>query len=228
MAEIESTGVTVPPYSANSPYPQDFSEVGTAAELRAALGGPPAERAVSKERSRLHPIDRAWLAASPYCLIATSDAEGNCDVSPKGDPPGFVLVLDDTRIAIPERPGNKRGDGFHNVLGNPHVGLLFLVPGRHETLRINGRARIVRDAPFFDAMTVKGHRPILAYLVEIDTVFFHCQKSSMRSGLWQPESWHPEDLPSHATIVKSLHHATETLTDLEAHYGPEYENGLYR
>ena len=206
----------------------ELVEITTAAELREALGGRPTERAAAKERSRLHALDRAWLAASPYCLIATSDAEGNCDISPKGDPPGFVHVLDDSTIVIPERPGNKRADGFHNILSNPHVGLLFLVPGRRETLRINGRVRILRDAPFFDDMMVKGHRPILAYLVQIDTIFIHCQKSSMRSGLWQPDSWRPDDLPSHATIVKAVQDTEETLAQLETHYGPEYEKGLYR
>ncbi len=202
-------------------------EVTTAEELREALGGVPAPRARDKERVRLHELDRAWLAASPFCLVATSDADGNCDISPKGDPAGFALVLDDTTIAIPERPGNKRADGFHNILSNPHVGLLFLVPGRKETLRINGRVRILRDAPFFDQMVVKGHRPILAYLVEIDTIFFHCQKSAMRSGLWDPESWHPEALPTHATIVKSVLDTPETLAELEAYYGPKYQQGIY-
>lgn len=210
-----------------SRVPHEFAEITTATELREALGGSPAQSAIAKERARLQAVDRAWLAACPYCLIATSDADGNCDISPKGDPPGFVYVLDDTTVAIPERPGNKRGDGFHNILSNPHVGLLFLVPGRRETLRINGRARILRDAPFFDEMTVKGHRPILAYLVEIETIFFHCQKSSMRSGLWKPESWRPDDLPSHAAIVKALNLTGKSLAELETHYGPQYEAGLY-
>lgn len=227
MTETASTSSTPASDRGHVARAGETAEITTAAELREALGGPPAKSAVTKERSRLHALDRAWLAACPYCLIATSDAEGNCDVSPKGDPAGFVRVLDDTTIAIPERPGNKRADGFHNILSNPHVGLLFLVPGRREALRVNGRARILRDAPFFDDMTVKGHRPILACLVEIDTVFFHCQKSSMRSGLWKPESRHPGDLPSYATIVKALHRSDETLADLESRYGPQYENGLY-
>ncbi|MBR7834514.1 pyridoxamine 5'-phosphate oxidase family protein [Actinospica durhamensis] len=227
MAEIATTGPVPTSYLERAAGAEEFAEITTAAELREALGGPPLESAVAKERPRLHPLDRAWLAACSYCLIATSDAEGNCDLSTKGDPAGFVHVLDDTTIAIPERPGNKRADGFHNILSNPHVGLLFLVPGRRETLRINGRVRILRDAPFFDEMTVKGHRPILAYLVDIDTVFFHCQKASMRSGLWNPESWRPEDLPTHATIVKALHNSAKTLEALETYYGPQYEKGLY-
>src|SRR6202044_4110200 len=138
------------------------AEIGSVDELRDLLGVP-SGRAVTKERTRLHDIDRQWLAASPFCVIATSDAHGNCDASPKGDPAGqLVHVLDDATIAIAERPGNKRADGYLNILANPHVGVLSLVPGRAETLRINGRARLVRDAPFFDELVVRGHRPTLA------------------------------------------------------------------
>jgi uncharacterized protein len=203
------------------------TEITSAAELHEALGGEAAPRARGKERARLHEIDRIWLAASPFCLIATADAQGNCDISPKGDPPGLIHVIDDTTVAIPERPGNKRADGYHNVLSNPHVGLLSIIPGRRETLRINGRAKLVRDAPFFDQMTVKGHRPILACIVEIDTIFFHCAKSFLRSELWEPETWHPEVLPSHACIVKAVQDTPESLAELEAHYGPEYQKKLY-
>ncbi len=138
----------------------EYVPVSSEAELRDLLGYP-SGRAVTKERARLHRRDREWLAASPFCLIATADADGNCDVSPKGDPPGFTYVVDDTTIAFPDRPGNRRADGFRNVLANPHVGTIFMVPGRSETLRINGRARLLRDAPFFGEMTVKGHRPRL-------------------------------------------------------------------
>jgi uncharacterized protein len=143
-------------------------------------------------------LDRQWLARSPFCLIATSDARGRCDVSPKGDPAGFTLVLDDTTVAIPDRPGNKRMDGFRNVLANPHVGLIRLLPGRGDTLRIKGRARLLRDAPFFDDMVVKGNRPRLALLVEIEEVFHHCPKAFLRSEFWKPETWRPDDLPSRA------------------------------
>lgn len=196
-------------------------------ELREVLGGEPMTRAATKERVRLHPRDREWLASSPLCLVATSAADGSCDVSPKGDPPGFTLVLDDSTIALPERPGNKRADGYRNILTNPHVGLVFLIPGRLETLRINGRARLVRDAPFFDAMVVKGHRPLMALVVEIEQIFFHCPKAFMRSEVWKPETWHPEVLPSHATLVKDVQTTPETLEELEQYYGPQYLKGLY-
>ncbi len=117
--------------------------VDSAEELRALLGDV-GGRAATKERVVLHQRDREWLAASPFCVISTSAADGTCDASPKGDPPGFTLVLDDSTIAIPERPGNRRADGYLNILSNPHIGLLYLIPGRNETLRINGRARLVR------------------------------------------------------------------------------------
>jgi PPOX class probable FMN-dependent enzyme len=206
--------------------PERWVEVTSEAELREVLGTPMA-RSVSKDRAKLHARDRDWLAASPFCLVATAGADGSCDVSPKGDPPGFTLVLDDATIAIPERKGNRRADGFRNVLSNPHVGLIYVVPGRTETLRINGRARLVRAASFFERMIVKGHRPELAVVVEIEQIFFHCPKAFMRSSLWQPETWRPEVLPSHATLVKAVQHVEETLEELEQYYGPEYAKRLY-
>ncbi|MDW5329752.1 pyridoxamine 5'-phosphate oxidase family protein [Plantactinospora sp. KLBMP9567] len=207
--------------------PAELVEIASEAELRELLGEP-MPRAVTKERVRLHEIDREWLAASPFCLVATADPAGNCDVSPKGDPAGFTLVLDDTTIAIPERPGNRRADGFRNILANPHVGLVYLIPGRGETLRINGRARLVREAPFFDQMVVKGHRPILALVVEIEQIFFHCAKAFMRSSLWRPETWHPEVLPPQPQIVKRVQQTEESLEELERYYGAEYARRLYQ
>ena len=199
-------------------------EVTSEAELRELLG-PPTARVAGKVRSRLHPHDRAWLAASPFVVVSTSAADGSCDTSPKGDPAGFALVLDDTTIALPERPGNRRGDGYRNVLSNPHVGLLFLIPGRGDTLRINGRARLLRDAPFFDRMAVKGHRPQLALLVDVEEVFYHCSMSFLRSALWKPEGWQPEAAPSRARIVKSLERPEADLAELEQYYGPQYGEG---
>ncbi|TDU02996.1 hypothetical protein EDD99_1408 [Streptomyces sp. 846.5] len=202
------------------------TEVTSAEELRELLG-PPSDRDAGKVRTRLHEHDRAWLAASPFCLLSTSGADGSCDTSPKGDPPGFTLVLDDTTIAVPERKGNRRADSFHNVLQNPHVGLLFLIPGRGDTLRINGRARLVREAPFFDRMAVKGQRPVLALVVDIDEVFYHCSKSFLRSALWRPETWDPESAPSRARIAKSMERQDEPLEELERYYGPQYGGDLY-
>ncbi|WP_414939393.1 pyridoxamine 5'-phosphate oxidase family protein [Amycolatopsis sp. cmx-11-51] len=204
-----------------------FIEVTTEAELREILP-PPLERTANKARPKLHEMDRRWLAESPFVLIATSSADGTCDVSPKGDPAGFTLVVDDTRIAIPERPGNRRADGFRNVLSNPHVGLIYLIPGRGDTLRINGRARLVREAPFFDDMIVQGSRPKLALVVDIDEIFHHCQKAFMRSKLWSPETWTPGALPSRAVISKTFERPEDSVADLEAYYEPSrYSAGLY-
>jgi uncharacterized protein len=204
------------------------AEITDPAELRDLLG-PVMPRAAAKERPALHPRDHDWIAHSPFVVIATSDADGNCDASPKGDPAGFVHIIDDHTIAIPERPGNRRADGYFNVLSNPHVGVLFFIPGRNETLRINGHGRLVRDAPYFDLMIVKGHRPILALEVDIETIFFHCGKAFMRSQLWKPESWQPDALPSHACITNEVQPTGETLEELERYYSPEvYEQKLYK
>jgi PPOX class probable FMN-dependent enzyme len=202
------------------------TEIKDEAELR-ELYGWPQQRAATKERTSLHEIDRQVLKASPFCLIATAAADGTCDVSPKGDPPGFTHVIDDVTIAIPDRPGNKRVDGFRNVLANPHVGLLYLLPGRGDTLRINGRARLVRDAPYFDAMVVKGHRPQLALIVHIEQIFFHCPKAFMRSRLWEPETWQPDALPPTAAMVKAVQDIPETLEELHEYYGAPYLQRLY-
>jgi uncharacterized protein len=204
-----------------------WTEIASAEELRALVGTPSA-RVAEKVRTSLHEHDRAWLAASPFCLVATAGDDGSCDVSPKGDPPGFTLVLDDTTIAIPERPGNRRVDGFHNIVANPHVGLIYLVPGRGDTLRINGRARLVTDAPFFDDLIVQGHRPVLALVVEIEQVFYHCSKAFLRSKLWFPPSWDQVDLPSRAVIAQALERPDDSLEELQRYYGPDYEKGLYR
>lgn len=202
--------------------------IESAEELRELIGCP-GGRAVTKERKRLHPIDREWLAVSPFCIVATSDGLGNCDASPKGDPAGHLVhVIDDVTIAIAERPGNKRADGYLNVLANPHAGIISVVPGREDTLRINGRARLLRDAPFFDEMVVKGRRPLLALVIDIEQIFFHCSKAFMRSKLWQQETWRPEALPSRARMTKALQDTPETLEELEEYYDPaNYGKLLY-
>ena len=191
------------------------------------LIGEPLPRVRDKARPTLHELDRQWLAASPFCLVATSDASGSCDVSPKGDPPGFVRVLDDTTVAIPERKGNRRADGYRNILDNPHVGLLSVIPGRGDTLRINGRAHLVSDAPWFDDMEVKGHRPVLALVVEVEQVFFHCAKAFMRSRLWHPDSWDPMAVGSRPQIAKALERPEDSVEELERYYGEQYSTGLY-
>lgn len=206
-----------------------WTEIETVDELVELLGEP-GERAATKARPALLDVDRAWLAASPFCVMATAGADGTCDASPKGDPPGrLVHVIDDRTIALAERPGNRRADGYRNILTNPHVGLDFLIPGRGDTLRINGRARLVGDAPFFDDMAVEGHRPVLAVVVEIDELFFHCAKAFLRSGLWKPETWDPDAVvPRRAVIAAEVEPAGMTVEQLDDYYAPEsYARGLY-
>lgn len=199
----------------------------TTLEELVAVVGVPLRRVAEKVRPALADLDRQWIAASPLVLLATSDAAGRCDVSPKGDPSGVAHVLDDRTLVVPDRPGNRRVDGFRNVLENPHAGLLFLLPGRGDTLRVNGRARLVRDAPWFDDLVVRGHRPALALVVDVEEVFSHCAKAFLRSGLWDPATWHPDAVPSRAEIAQALERPDEPLEVLQAYYGEQYTRGLY-
>jgi PPOX class probable FMN-dependent enzyme len=205
-----------------------WTEITTPAGLVDLLGEPH-PRARDKGRDHLLDVDVAWLSAAPFCVMATADTDGRCDASPKGDPAGrLVHVLDPRTIAIAERPGNRRADGYRNILANPHVGLEFLIPGRGDTLRVNGRARLVSDAPFFDEMVVKGHRPLLAVVVEIEEVFFHCAKAFLRSGLWKPETWDPEAaVQRRAVIAATVEQDDRTIDELDEYYGPGYEKHLY-
>ena len=204
----------------------DTTVVGSEEELRALLGDP-IKRVAEKVRPRLSEVHRDWIGASPFLVMATSSVDGRCDASPKGDPAGFVHVLDDSTLAIPERPGNRRADGYLNILANPHVGLLFVIPGRADTLRVNGSARVVKDATWFDDLVVRGHRPILAVEVTVEEVFFHCGKAFLRSDLWKPETWQPDAVASRARIAQQLERPDESIEDLEAYYGPRYAEGLY-
>jgi PPOX class probable FMN-dependent enzyme len=175
--------------------------VTTESELR-ELVGTPGPRAIQKERRSIDAHCRAFIAHSPFVLVATAGAGGRCDVSPKGDAPGFVQVLDDHRLVIPDRPGNRRIDGMRNLLVNPQVGLLFLVPGREETLRVNGRAWITRDRALLSACTAGGKTPILAIGVEVEECFMHCAKAFLRSRLWSTEQWPAADaLPPLACVL---------------------------
>jgi len=182
--------------------PIEMRAVRTEAELREIVQDP-SQGVLDKDIGRIDAHARTIIAHSPFLLLATSGPDGTCDVSPKGDPAGSVLVLDDHRLAIADRPGNRRVDSFRNVLRNPHVGLLFLVPGMNETLRVNGRATLVSDAPFFDDLAVRGKRPRLAILVEVEELYMHCAKAFLRSSLWEPETWPDRaTLPTLGRIIK--------------------------
>ncbi|MEV0673483.1 pyridoxamine 5'-phosphate oxidase family protein [Mycobacterium sp. NPDC050441] len=194
-------------------------EVTSVDDLRDIVGHPTAAVA-NKVTARLSEAQQGWLKQSPLGFVATTDADGRVDVSPKGDPPGFVQIIDDTTIAIPERPGNRRVDGYLNILQRPHVGTVFVIPGRGDTLRINGTARILSDADYFDAMVVDGKRPILALEIAIDEVFFHCPKAFLRSAAWKPESWNPTAVPSVAQMAKAFK-PDQTQQELDAYYSED-------
>jgi PPOX class probable FMN-dependent enzyme len=168
--------------------PARATQVRSPEELSALLGEP-WPIVIEKVHDRLAPEDLDILARAPFCVLSTSDEAGNCDASPRGDLPGFTHVVDDATIALPERPGNRRGDSLHNILRNPHVGLLYLIPGGKEVLRVNGRARVLSEAPYFDAMTAtaagKALRPALAIEIAIDEIYLHCPQSLRRAALWK-------------------------------------------
>ena len=171
------------------------------------LAGTPLPQIVAKELSELDDICRAFIASSPMCIIATANPAGHVDLSPRGDPPGFATCPNPTLIALPDRPGNKRMDTFHNLLVDSRIGLLFFVPGRGETLRVRGRARISRDPKLLEGMAVNNRAPKLALLVHVETAFMHCPKCIMRSAFWQPEKWRDaSDLADMNTaMVKHAH-----------------------
>jgi uncharacterized protein len=170
-------------------------------ELRQLMGHP-SELVRHKVINHLDAHCRHFIELSPYLLISTADADGECDASPRGDVPGFVKVIDERRLVIPERPGNRRMDSLRNILDNPHVGLIFLIPGLEETLRINGSAYITRDNDLLSDMDINGRIPLVGIGVEVTECYIHCAKSIKRSRLWQTDSWpNPDRLPNPAKIL---------------------------
>ena len=151
------------------------------------LYGEPSERAVKKQLTRLDRHCRNFIALSPFLVIASSDPSGRCDASPKGDAAGFVRVVDDTTLLIPDRLGNNRTDTLGNLLARPGVGLIFFVPGIDETLRVNGRASVTTDAALLEPLAVNGKVPRSGILVAAEEIYFHCGKALIRSDLWNPE-----------------------------------------
>ncbi len=181
----------------------EFSEVVTSeAQLRELMGQPVAEAVVLKTLPALDRHCEAFIARSPFVLIASSDKQGRMDISPKGDPEGFVHVLDAQTLAIPDRPGNQRFDTHRNLFQNPRIGLIFLIPGKRETLRVSGWGQLVRDEAVRAPMAIKGKVPELAIVVHVEEAFFHCAKCVVRSRLWQPDAWPSlEGLPSLAETM---------------------------
>lgn len=197
-------------------------------EFRTSIGSP-SPRAANKVISFIDEHCRNFISMSPFLSMATSNADGQCDVSPRGDAPGFVAVLDEKHLFIPERPGNRRMDSVHNIITNPNIGLLFLIPGLGETLRINGRAYICRDSELLERCAVNGKKPLFGILVEVNECYAHCAKAFIRSNLWQPESWLEKDIlpsvPNMLVAHSKLPNSTPEQVEKELNEG--YTKRLY-
>ena len=182
-----------------------FREIVTTADEIAEVMGKPRQRTLDKVTDHIDAVGRDFVARSPFLVVASASPDGTLDLSPKGDPAGFVEVLDDNHLAIPDRLGNRRVDTFRNILENPEIGLIFFIPGSNETLRVAGEARIVRDLELRERMAIKGRLPDFAMVVYVTRSFFHCPKCMIRSHLWQPEHWPGDD---------GTHHLAEMLVTI--------------
>ena len=181
-----------------------------------------------KEMPKLDKHCRHFISLSPIAFIGSTGADGKGDVTPRGDPPGFIRVLDDKTIAIPERPGNKRADTLRNILANPNVGVIFLVPGINEVLRINGRASVVEDPALLATMEVQGKTPKLAIRIDIDDVFFHCAKALTRAKLWDPASKvERKSFPTMGQIQHDQKRSDVPVAEIDASYNASVKNTLY-
>ena len=183
-----------------------FKDVIESREQLREIMGEPIDVVVGKTLSELDKHCSIFISRSPFVLLSSADSNGNLDVSPKGDPAGFVRVIDERTLAIPDRPGNRRADTIENILQNPNIGLIFLIPGKTETLRVSGTAQIVRDEELRESMAIRGRSPDFAIVVHVKEAFFHCSKCMIRSRLWNSESWPSlEGLPRLAdTMVDAL------------------------
>ena len=205
-----------------------FADIVTNEDQLRAILGQPSTRVLAKHVCALDAHCRAFIAKSPFVTIASADRGGAMDVSPKGDPPGFVHVLNDTTLAIPERPGNRKADTFSNVLQNDRVGLLFLIPGKQETLRVSGTARIVRDQWLRDRFAMRSKTPELVLAVAIEEVFFHCAKWVIRSQLWNAASWpDSSDLPTLAQAMVDAGRLKDTREEMQALIDQDIRQRLY-
>jgi PPOX class probable FMN-dependent enzyme len=193
--------------------------ITSAAEVKSILG-PVHPSQIAKVIDHVDEHCAKWIERCPFIVISSIDAAGAMDISPKGDPPGFVKVLDKHTLAIPDRLGNQRADTFLNVLENPSVGILFIVPKRREVVRVGGTASLVRDADLLAEMALNGKTPRIAMVVHVREAFFHCGKSMIRSGMWEPDRWASIDgLPSYAQAMKdagALTNYKESLASLQS------------
>jgi len=196
-------------------------------QLKSILG-PDFPSQIAKVIDHIDDHCKAWIERSPFVTIASCNSKGQMDVSPKGDPAGFVKVLDEKTLAIPDRIGNHRGDTFMNVLENPRIALMFVVPIRKEVVRVSGSAQVVMDDDLLATMEVNGHKPDLALLVRVEEAFFHCGKSMIRSRMWQPDLWNSIDgLPTYAQALKDHGDLPDPIDDLEDRMAHNETDRLY-
>lgn len=204
----------------------DSWQVTTVEELEEIIGTP-SDYVALKSTPWVTPLVRQFVMSSPYFLMGTANSEGTCDVTPRGDPPGSLLFLDDSTLVIPERPGNRRVDSMRNIVSNPHVGLLFLIPGTDETVRINGRATISRQPELRSQLAMKGKEPLVVIVIEIEEVFTHCARSILRSKLWDSESWPDTDtIPTLAAMIAEQTNSTPP-DESNGKRNEEYRTRLY-
>lgn len=208
--------------------PQQFHETIVTRDRLRAITGDPSPRAAAKVIDHVDPICRRFIAASPFIVISSRGGDGLIDQSPRGDPPGFVAVLDDKTLAIPDRLGNRRVDTFENVLVNPEVGLLFIIPGYAYTLRVSGKASLVRDPLLQRRLAVGKQEPQIILIVEVEQTFMHCAKSMARSRLWTPTEW-PDttDVPSLAEAMVAHGNLAETCAQMQAIIDKDFATRMY-
>lgn len=205
----------------------DKHRIRNEAEIEALLGEP-SQLVRSKVFDAVDEFAAAFIARAPLLLLATSDAEGRLDVSPKGDAPGFVVVEDERTLLLPERPGNKLAFGFRNILANPRVGMIFVVPGTTETLRVNGRAELTRDPALLERLAAKGKPALLVTRVTVEECFFHCGKAFLRSDLWNPSGWLRDfKVNLGRQLAPRLGGGEEVAEQIEAGLADGYRNRLY-
>jgi uncharacterized protein len=194
------------------------------AQLREVLGGEPARLIREKIADRLNPLTRQFIERSPFVVVASGRPDGGLDVSPRGDPAGFVRILDERTLLLPDRPGNKLADTLTNLLEDDRIALLFLIPGVNDTFRVNGRARIVDDPELLAASEVEGKVPQLGILVEVEEAYTQCPKAFLRSELWNPERHiGRSELPSQGEILRAI-----ADPDLDIEEYEEARNERYR
>ena len=205
-----------------------FEEVITTNERLREIVGMPSHRMADKGIDHIDDICRKYIAASPYIVISTRGSDGLLDMSPKGDPAGFVHVIDKKTLAIPERLGNKRADTFENLLTNSDIGIIFLIPGFPYILRVSGSAQIVRDKLLQEMLAVKGKEPDLLTAVTVEQAFVHCAKSIARSNIWKPENWPSlDEIPSYAVSTVAHAELSESVEGMQTRIDDDFNNRMY-